>query len=234
MSARVELKGVTVVYPNSVRALHDIDLTIEEGEFAFLVGPTGHGKSTLLKLLYREELPTKGQVLVAGWDLARLSAARVAHLRRRVGVVFQDFRLLTHRTAWENVSFALHATGYSYRASLRRVPQVLSMVGLLEKADDFPSEMSAGEQQRLAIARALARRPPLLLADEPTGNLDPRSSAGVMDLLAEANKEGATVVVASHDPSIVNHMRKRVIAMNHGRVLSDTPQGTYPDDLGRD
>jgi len=232
MAECVELRNVTVVYPNGVTALSEVNLGIDEGEFAFLVGPTGHGKSTLLKLLYREEVPTRGQVLVSGWDIARLSPSRIARLRRRVGVVFQDFRLLP-RTAWENVAFALHATGMSYRNVLRRVPQALSQVGLLDKADDNPSALSAGEQQSLAVARVLAMRPPLILADEPTGNLDPASSTHVMGLLADANKQGATVLVATHNPSIVNAMRRRVIAMRDGGIFSDTPQGGYPGDLER-
>jgi cell division transport system ATP-binding protein len=234
MPACVQLDDVTVVYPNGVQALSDVTITIAEGEFAFLIGPTGHGKSTLLKLLYREEVPTRGQVLVQGWDVAKLSPGRVARLRRRVAVVFQDFRLLPQRTAWENISFALQATGVSFRASLRRIPQALAEVGLLDKADDFPSQLSAGEQQRLAIARALALRPALLLADEATGNLDPQSSTDIMNLLVRANEDGATVVVATHDPTIVNTMRRRVIALHYGRVMSDLPQGIYPDDLGRD
>lgn len=233
MPAWVELKDVTFVYPNGVAALSDINLTVDEGEFAFLVGPTGHGKSTLLKLLYRDEVPTKGQVLVSGWDVARLSPYRVAHLRRRVGVIFQDFRLLP-RTVWENVAFALHATGSSYRVVLKRVPQALAEVGLLDKADDHPSALSAGEQQGLAIARVLALRPPLILADEPTGNLDPQSSAHIMSLLTRANQEGTTVLVATHDAAIVNAVPRRVIALHHGRIYRDIPRGAYPDDLARD
>ena len=230
MPACVELKNVTVTYPNGTTALSDIDITINQGEFAFLIGPTGHGKSTLLKLLYRDALPTKGQVLVSGWDVAKLSPFRVAHLRRRVGVVFQDFRLLP-RTVWENVAFALHATGSPSGAVLRRVPQALAEVGLLDKAGDLPSQLSAGEQQRLALARALALHPPLLLADEPTGNLDPKSSAHIISLLAKANQEGATILVATHDPAIVNAMRRRVIALRQGRILRDIPEGAYPSDL---
>ncbi len=232
MPACVELKDVTVVYPSGVTALSNIDLTIDEGEFAFLVGPTGHGKSTLLKLLYREELPARGRVFVSGWEVPRISASRVAHLRRRVGVVFQEFRLLP-RTAWESVAFGLHATGRSYREVLRRVPDALSEVGLLDKADHHPSALSAGEQQSLAVARVLAMRPPLILADEPTGNLDPASSRHIMQLLERANREGATVLVATHDPAIVNAMRRRVIVLHHGRIVQDEPEGGYPDDLGR-
>ena len=225
---------VSVAYPNGVKALTDVTVTIGEGEFVFLVGPTGHGKSTFLKLLYREEVPSSGHVLVSGWDVALLSPNRVAHLRRRVGVVFQDFRLLPQRTAWENIAFALHVTGTTYRTVTRTVPDVLAQVGLLEKADDFPAAMSAGEQQRLALARAIALRPPLILADEPTGNLDPQSSANLVELLASINQENTTVIVATHDPAIVNLMRRRVIALYRGEIRSDIPEGGYPDDLGRD
>jgi cell division transport system ATP-binding protein len=233
MPATVEMQNVTVTYPNGVTALSDVDLTVDQGEFAFMVGPTGHGKSTVLKLLYCDELPTRGQVRVFGWDVATLSPGRIAFLRRRIGVVFQDFRLLP-RTAWENVAFALHATGHAYRDVLRRVPQALAEVGLLDKADDSPSQLSAGEQQSLAVARVLAIRPALILADEPTGNLDPDSSAHVMGLLAKANEAGATVLVATHDPAIVNSMRRRVIALTQGRICRDTPEGGYPHDLERD
>jgi cell division transport system ATP-binding protein len=230
----VELSKVTVIYPNGVLALSDVDLGIDQGEFLFMVGPTGHGKSTILKLLYCDEQPTKGTVTVSGWDVSRLTANRVARLRRRVGVVFQDFRLLP-RTAWENVAFALHATGHSYREVRRRVPGALAEVGLLDKADDFPSQLSAGEQQSLAIARVLAISPSLILADEPTGNLDPSSSAHVIGLLRKANDElGATVLVATHDPAIVNTTKRRVVALQRGRIFRDIPEGGYPDDLERD
>ncbi len=229
----VELRNVSVTYPNGVLALSEVDLTVEQGEFSFLVGPTGHGKSTVLKLLYCDEHATKGQVIVSGWDVAKLSPGRVARLRRRLGVVFQDFRLLP-RTAWENVAFALHATGHAYRDVLRRVPEALAEVGLLDKADDYPSQLSAGEQQSLAIARVLAIKPALILADEPTGNLDPDSSAHIMKLLGQANGEGATVLVATHDPAIVNAKQTRVIAMRRGRIFRDISEGGYPDDLEHD
>ncbi len=229
----VELRNVSVTYPNGVLALSEVDLTVEQGEFSFLVGPTGHGKSTVLKLLYCDEHATKGQVIVSGWDVAKLSPGRVARLRRRLGVVFQDFRLLP-RTAWENVAFALHATGHAYRDVLRRVPEALAEVGLLDKADDHPSQLSAGEQQSLAIARVLAIKPALILADEPTGNLDPDSSAHIMKLLGQANGEGATVLVATHDPAIVNAKQTRVIAMRRGRIFRDISEGGYPDDLEHD
>jgi cell division transport system ATP-binding protein len=229
----IELRRASVVYPNGVQALSDVSLSVDQGEFAFLVGPTGHGKSTILKLLYRDETAADGEVLVFGWDLARLSPLRVAHLRRRVGVIFQDFRLLP-RTSWENVAFALHATGSTYRRVLRTVPQALAEVGLLDKADDYPSELSAGEQQSLAVARVLARRPPLILADEPTGNLDPVSSDHIIGLLTKANSEGTTVIMATHDPGIVNSLRRRVIAVRDGQIHSDVPKGRYPDDLDSD
>jgi len=230
----VELNNVTVIYPNGVLALSDVDLHVDASEFVFLVGATGHGKSTILKLLYCDERPTKGTVNVLGWDVSRLTPQRVSRLRRRVGVVFQDFRLLP-RTAWENVAFALHATGHSYREVRRRVPGALAEVGLLDKADDFPSQLSAGEQQSLAIARVLAIRPSLILADEPTGNLDPNSSNHVMGLLLKANEElGATVLVASHDPAIVNTMKRRVVALRRGKIFRDIREGAYPDDLERD
>ncbi|NIR02004.1 MAG: ATP-binding cassette domain-containing protein [Gemmatimonadales bacterium] len=233
MPTSVELRRASVIYPNGVKALSDVDLTVTQGEFVFLVGPTGHGKSTLLKLLYRDESPSRGEVLVFGWDVAKLSPGRVAHLRRRVGVIFQDCRLLP-RTAWENVAFALHATGSTYRQVLRSVPRALAEVGLLDKADDYAAELSAGEQQSLALARVLALRPPLILADEPTGNLDPDSSAHVMSLLSKANRAGATVIMATHDPSLVNRFRKRVIALRDGAIFSDVPSGGYPDDLDGD
>jgi cell division transport system ATP-binding protein len=233
MAAAAELRNVTVTYSNGVTALTGLNLTIEQGEFAFLVGPTGHGKSTILKLLYCDERATKGAVSVLGWEVAKLSPGRVSDLRRRVGVVFQDFRLLP-RSAWENVAFALHATGYNHRDIPRRVAEALAEVGLLDKADDMPSQLSAGEQQSLAVARVLAIRPPLILADEPTGNLDPDSSAHVMGLLSKANGEGATVLVASHDPAIVNSLQRRVIAMRHGTIVHDYAQSGYPDDLERD
>ncbi|MFB3881633.1 MAG: cell division ATP-binding protein FtsE [Armatimonadota bacterium] len=233
MAAIVELKNVSVTYPNGVMALSEVDLSMEQGEFAFMVGPTGHGKSTVLKLLYCDERATSGEVRVFGWDVDGMSAGRVAALRRRIGVVFQDFRLLP-RTAWENVAFSLHATGHAYRDALRRVPEALTEVGLLDKADDQPGQLSAGEQQSLAVARVLAIRPALILADEPTGNLDPDSSSHIMGLLAKANSEGATVLVATHDPAIVNAMRKRVIALRQGRVIQDVAEGGYPEELERE
>jgi cell division transport system ATP-binding protein len=234
MPAAVELKDVNVTYPGGVQALSDISLALDEGDFVFLVGPTGHGKSTLLKLLYREEVPTTGQVLVQGWDVPRLSHSRLPYLRRRIGVVFQDFRLLPQRNAAENIEFVLHATGAPCASVAKCVQEALAQVDLADRAHHFPGQLAAGEQQRLAIARAVAPRPALLLADEPTGNLDPQSSASVADLLLEVNRKGTTVMVATHDPAIVNSARRRVVALYQGRIVSDTPEGRYPDDLARD
>ena len=218
MPSSVQLVDVSVAYPNGVKALTDVTVTIGEGEFVFLVGPTGHGKSTFLKLLYREEVPSSGHVLVSGWDVALLSPNRVAHLRRRVGVVFQDFRLLPQRTAWENIAFALHVTGTTYRTVTRTVPDVLAQVGLLEKADDFPAAMSAGEQQRLALARAIALRPPLILADEPTGNLDLATGREIIELLRILNKEqGVTVISATHDMKMLS-VSDRVVWIRDGVI----------------
>lgn len=231
MPAAVELRGVSVTYPGEVTALSEVSFTAEEGEFVFLVGPTGHGKSTLLKLLYREEVPTTGQVLVQGWDVPRLRESRVPYLRRRVGVVFQDFRLLPQRTAAENLAFVLEATGSPQPSVTQCVQEALAQVGLEDRADHLPGQLAAGEQQRLAIARALALKPALLLADEPTGNLDPQASANVVELLREANGRGMTVIIATHDPAIVNAARRRVVALYEGRIISDTPEGAYPDDL---
>jgi len=231
MPVAVELRDVSVSYAGGVQALSGVTLTLDQGDFMFLVGPTGHGKSTLLRLLYREEVPTTGQVLVSGWDVPRLSQARLPYLRRRIGVVFQDFRLLPQRTAAENIEFVLRATGAPCDSIEKCVRHALAQVGLEDRAGDFPGQLAAGEQQRLAIARALAPGPSLILADEPTGNLDPLASANVVQLLLEANKNGTTTIVATHDPAIVNSARRRVVALSQGRVVSDTPEGAYPDDL---
>lgn len=223
----IELRDVTVVYPNGVEALTEVTTTIEKGEFLFLVGPTGHGKSTFLKLIYREHLPTKGQVLVAGRDVSRLPGRAIPYLRRRIGVVFQDFRLLPEKTVWENVAFALQVIGTPTREMHQRIPEILSQVGLEHKADAFPSQLSGGEEQRASIARALVNYPPILLADEPTGNLDPETSWDTIQLLSDINVRGTTVVVATHDQMVVDGMKKRVITLNQGRLISDEPRGGY-------
>ena len=223
----IEFKRVSVVYSNGVRALTDVSFRLEKDEFAFLVGPTGHGKSTVLKLIYREEVPSSGEVIVAGRDISSLPPSRIPHLRRKIGIVFQDFRLLPNRTVWENVAFALYVTGASKRLVHRRVPEAVARVGLLPKVTCFPAELSAGEQQRTCIARAIVNQPPILLADEPTGNLDPETSRGIVQLLAEINRGGTTVLVASHDREIVDWMQKRVITLCAGRVVSDREESLY-------
>jgi len=228
----LEYRDVSVVYPNGSQALDGVDLAIDKGEFVFVVGRTGQGKSTLLKLAYREVLPTSGQVVVAGKDVVRMPASRVPYLRREIGVVFQDFRLLPRKTAWENVAFALQVVGASRREIHRRVPELLEQVGMAQKAACFPPQLSAGEQQRVCIARALANHPPLLLADEPTGNLDPQTSLETLDLLARINLGGTTVVMATHDQALVNHVMRRVIEIDGGRVVRDQVGGYGAEEAG--
>jgi len=226
----IDFQNVSVVYPNGAQALCDIDLRLEKGEFVFLVGATGSGKSTLLKLVYREVLPTRGAVVVAGDDITQLPSGRVPYLRRKLGVIFQDFRLLPQKTVYENVAYALHAIGVPYREIRRRVCTAVDLVGLGRKADAYPSQLSGGEQQRACIARAIANNPPILLADEPTGNLDPEMSQGIAQLLNDIHIRGTTVVVASHDMAVVNALRKRVVTLDHGRVTRDEPEGGYGPD----
>mgnify|MGYP002401241494 CR=1 FL=1 len=223
----VEFSGVSKTYANGVTALHDVSLDIATGDFVFIVGPTGVGKSTLMKMIYREELPTRGTVRVEGRDVTRMPARDVPYLRRRVGVVFQDFRLLPRRTAWENVAFALEVTGALPLHADRRVTDLLETVGLAARADARPGELSAGEQQRVSIARALVHRPRLLLADEPTGNLDPDTSWEIIRLLARINEDGTTVVVTTHDHTVVDRLRRRVIAIDRGAVVRDDAEGVY-------
>lgn len=223
----IEMKDVSVTYPRGVEALRDVNLTIEKGEFVFVVGQTGTGKSTLLKLIYREEAPTKGQVIVAGRDVGRLKGGAIPRLRRSIGVVFQDFRLLPQKTVWENVAFALYVTGASRKEIRQRVPAVLELVGLGDHGEAYPDQISGGEQQRASIARALVHDPPILLADEPTGNLDPITSWDIVQLLSEINTRGTTVVVASHDQHVVDRLGKRVIALDGGTISRDEARGRY-------
>lgn len=223
----IQLHDVSFVYPNGTEALRDINLRIEKGEFVFLVGPTGTGKSTLLKLLYCEEYPTKGRVIVAGRDISRLSPREIPLLRRRLGIVFQDFRLIPSRTVWENIAFALKAIGMGRKEICRKLPEVLEIVGLTDKADAYPSQLSGGEQQRVAIARAIVNNPLILLADEPTGNLDPETSLEIVNLLVRINLMGTTVITATHDKYIVDNTRKRVITLYNGRIVSDKEKGVY-------
>ncbi len=224
----IKFENLSKVYPGTERpALDNVNLEIEKGEFVFLVGLSGSGKSTFLRLVLREERPTTGTIHVAGKDLNTLPNHKVPELRRQVGTVFQDFRLLPNKTITENVAFALHVLGHSQKEIDREVPEVLELVGLEDKGDRKPSEISGGEQQRVAIARAYVTKPPILIADEPTGNLDPATSIGIMKLLDRINREGTTVLMATHDSGIVDQMRKRVIELDRGHVVRDQVRGVY-------
>ncbi|SNT09649.1 cell division ATP-binding protein FtsE [Micrococcales bacterium KH10] len=224
----IRFDNVTKVYARGARpALHDISLEIEREEFVFLVGASGSGKSTFLRLVLREERATSGTVFVAGRDLGNLSNWKVPALRRQIGAVFQDFRLLPNKTVFENVAFALQVTGRPRHQIRTTVPEALELVGLAGKEKRRPHELSGGEQQRVAIARAMVNRPPILLADEPTGNLDPTTSLGIMRLLDRINRTGTTVVMATHDDEIVDQMRKRVIELQTGDLVRDQSRGVY-------
>ena len=224
----IRLQNVTKLYPTQTRpALKDVTVEIGKGEFVFLVGQSGSGKSTFLRLVLKEERATSGQVFVAGKDLARLSSWKVPALRRQVGTVFQDFRLLNNKTVTENVAFALEVIGRPRTQIAKVVPEVLDLVGLKGKENRRPDELSGGEQQRVAIARAFVNRPMILIADEPTGNLDPQTSVGIMRLLDRINRTGTTVVMATHDDDIVDQMRRRVIELESGRLVRDQSRGVY-------
>jgi cell division transport system ATP-binding protein len=224
----IRLQNVTKLYPSQTRpALNDVTVEIDKGEFVFLVGQSGSGKSTFLRLVLKEERATSGQVHVAGKDLARLSQWKVPALRRQMGTVFQDFRLLPNKTVQENVAFALEVIGRPRHHIAKVVPEVLDLVGLKGKENRRPDELSGGEQQRVAIARAFVNRPMILIADEPTGNLDPTTSVGIMKLLDRINRTGTTVVMATHDDDIVDQMRKRVIELDGGKVVRDQSRGVY-------
>ncbi len=227
----IRFEDVTKVYARGARpALDSVDLEIERGEFVFLVGASGSGKSTFLRLVLREERPTAGRVFVAGKDLSTLSTWKVPHLRRQIGTVFQDFRLLPTKTVFENVAFALQVIGKPRHHILTTVPDTLELVGLEGKEKRLPHELSGGEQQRVAIARAFVNRPAILLADEPTGNLDPTTSVGIMRLLDRINRTGTTVVMATHDDEIVDQMRKRVVELDSGQLVRDQSRGVYGSD----
>ncbi len=222
------LEKVSKNYPASARpALSEVDVDIDKGEFVFLVGSSGSGKSTFLRLLLKEEVPTAGRVHVAGKDLGRLSHWKVPALRRSIGCVFQDFRLLPNKTVTQNVAFALEVIGKPRGAIAKVVPEVLDLVGLDGKGSRMPDELSGGEQQRVAIARAFVNRPMILIADEPTGNLDPGTSIGIMKLLDRINRTGTTVVMATHDAAIVDSMRRRVVELSFGQVVRDQTRGVY-------
>lgn len=223
----IRLENVTKTYKGGIIALSGVSFEISKGDFVFVVGPSGSGKSSFLRLLLREDVPESGKVWVAGKDLSALSKWKVPYLRRNIGCVFQDFRLLPTKTVYENIVFALRVIGRPRHVIEKQVPQVLDMVGLANKGARFPHELSGGEQQRVAIARAVVNRPLILLADEPTGNLDPETSRGIMKLLARINKTGTTVVMATHDATVVDAMRQRVIQLDHGRVQRDEVSGAY-------
>ena len=223
----IRFEDVSKTYKGDVLALRDISLEILKGEFVFLVGPSGSGKSTFLKLLLRDEVATEGRVLVAGRDIGRLGSWKVPQLRRNIGCVFQDFKLLPNKTVYENVAFALEVIGRPKHIVRTQVPQILDLVGLTKKASNFPTELSGGEQQRVSIARAFVNRPLILLADEPTGNLDPATTVGIMRLLDRINRTGTTVVMATHDNAIVDSMRRRVMELDHGSLVRDQVRGVY-------
>ncbi len=224
----IRFEKVTKAYDGQTRpALADVDVDVEKGEFVFLVGASGSGKSTFLRLVLREARPTAGRVYVAGKEVNRLAGWKVPGLRRRIGTVFQDFRLLPNKTVAENVAFALQVIGKNKAVIDKVVPDTLELVGLDGKADRMPDELSGGEQQRVAIARAFVNRPMILIADEPTGNLDPATSVGIMKLLDRINRTGTTVIMATHDAGIVDQMRKRVIELQSGRVVRDQARGVY-------
>jgi cell division transport system ATP-binding protein len=223
----IKLENVTKFYKNEHVALRDTSVNVEKGEFVFLVGPSGSGKSTFIKLINKEEQPNEGKIWVAGKDIGALPGWKVPYLRRNIGYVFQDFKLLPNKTVAENVAFALESIGRP-RATIRtQVPAILELVGLAGKAGNRPDELSGGEQQRVSIARAFVNRPLILLADEPTGNLDPATSVGIMKLLDRINRTGTTVLMATHDRGIVDTMRRRVIELDHGNVVRDQARGVY-------
>jgi cell division transport system ATP-binding protein len=223
----IRFENVTMTYKGEVTALRDVSLDVGKGEFVFLVGPSGSGKSTFLRLLLREEVPTRGRIIVAGRDVTQLANWKVPQLRRNIGCIFQDFKLLPGKTVYENVAFASEVIGRPPHITKAQVPQILDLVGLSQKLERFPDELSGGEQQRVSIARAFVNRPLILLADEPTGNLDPQTTVGIMKLLDRINKTGTTVVMATHDSRIVDTMRRRVIELDRGTLVRDQARGIY-------
>lgn len=223
----LEMIDVSKIYPGGSVALQDINVRIEQGEFVFIVGPSGAGKSTFFKMLFREVLPSSGKVIVNGHDLVKMTDKEIPYFRRQLGIVFQDYRLLPDRTVYDNVAFAMQVIETPYRKIKRRVNDVLDLVGLRKRAHAYPTELSGGEQQRIAIARAIVNDPILLIADEPTGNLDPETSWEIMDIFREVNKSGTTIIMATHDREIVDEMEKRVIAIEHGHIVRDDAKGVY-------
>ena len=223
----IRLENVTKVYEGGTIAAHDVSMEMQKGEFTFLVGPSGSGKSTLIRLMLREEPVTRGKIWVAGKDITTLPKWKIPYLRRSVGTVFQDYKLLPNKTVGENVAFALEVLGRPRSVIGPQVEQVLDLVGLKDKIGRYPKQLSGGEQQRVSVARAFVNRPPIMLCDEPTGNLDPKTSVGIMKLLDRINRTGTTVVMATHDHAIVDAMQRRVVALDHGRVMRDEEAGRY-------
>lgn len=223
----IQLTSVSKRYENGVVALNDIHLRIEQGEFAYLVGPSGSGKSTLMKILYHEEIPTKGKVVVGKYQLNKIKPKQIPLLRRQVGVIFQDFKLLPSLTAYENVAYAMEVTGKSRKEIKKRVKEVMDLVGLRTKANQYPKELSGGEQQRVSIARAIVNHPRILVADEPTGNLDPENAIEIFKLLERIHRSGTTVLMGTHNDHLVNAFKHRVIRLEKGNVVSDQYEGEY-------
>ena len=227
----IRFSNVTKVYGTDTVALERLNLEIDQGEFVFLVGPSGSGKSTMVRLMLKQMEPSAGAIFVNGTRLSSVPRRRIPQLRREIGCVFQDFKLLPNKTAAENVAYAMEVTGQRRRVIQTKVPQILDLVGLSGKMDKFPEMLSGGEQQRVSIARAFVSQPPILVADEPTGNLDPNTSVGIMQLLHRINRTGTTVVVATHDREMVDVMRKRVVALEGGRIVRDKVRGAYADEV---
>lgn len=227
----IEMQNVSKKYKNGTTALRNLSVTIDQGEFVYVVGPSGAGKSTFLKLIYREEKASKGKVYVAGEDLMTLKNRKVPYFRRKIGTVFQDFKLLPHKTAYENIAYAMQVIGKKPYEIKKRVNEVLDLVGLKHKAKVFPDQLSGGEQQRIAIARAIVNTPKILIADEPTGNLDPENTWEIMKILERINEQGTTVIMGTHNSHIVNTIRHRVIAIDEGRIVYDEEEGDYDYDV---
>jgi len=227
----LRMENVSKVYPGGSVALQDVDIHIKPGEFVFVVGPSGAGKSTFIKMLFREVLPTTGSIFVNGVDILSLTPKEIPYMRRQLGIIFQDYRLLPDRTVYENVAFAMQVIETPHRKIKRRVLNVLDLVGLRHRANAYPNELSGGEQQRIAIARAIVNDPILVIADEPTGNLDPETSWDIMEIFKEINASGTTIVMATHDKEIVDAMGKRVVAIEHGNIVRDEASGVYGYEL---
>lgn len=218
----IEFRNVSKVYNNGTEALHNINLKVEKGDFVFIVGSSGAGKSTFLKLITCEERPNSGQIIVDGVDISRIRKRKIPYIRRKMGMVFQDFRLIDHMTVYDNVAFAMHVVGAHPKTIKKRVPYILSLVGLQHKAKHYPTELSGGERQRVGLARALVNNPSMIIADEPTGNIDPALSFEIVDLLSEINRRGTTVLMVTHEHSLVKHFHKRIIQIHSGEIVADT------------